>query len=147
KTIVFPDYNIDDVKVGKYEIPYATDSVEVQDELYNVDPEKECNPRISNRSLVFNKGDLYNRKVYNLSLSRLISLGVFKFVKNESVVSDSLSNQFAAYYLLTPWPFQSLRLETLGKTSSANYTGGEVTLNWTHRNLFKGAEQLKASVY
>lgn len=147
KTIVFPDYNIDDVKVGKYGIPYATDSVEVQDDLYIVDPEKKFNPRIFNRALYFNKGDLYNRKDHNLSLNRLISLGVFKFVKNEFVVSDSLHNQFDAYYLLTPRPFQSLRLETLGKTSSANYTGGEVNLNWTHRNLFKGAEQLKASVY
>lgn len=147
KTIVFPDYNIDDVKVGKYGIPYATDSVEVQDDLYIVDSEKKFNPRIFNRALYFNKGDLYNRKDHNLSLNRLISLGVFKFVKNEFVVSDSLNNQFDAYYLLTPRPFQSLRLETLGKTSSANYTGGEVNLNWTHRNLFRGAEQLKASVY
>ncbi|MBD8018881.1 translocation and assembly module lipoprotein TamL [Kaistella pullorum] len=147
KTIVFPDYNIDDVKVGKYGIPYATDSVEVQDDLYIVDPEKKFNSRIFNRALYFSKGDLYNRKDHNLSLNRLISLGVFKFVKNEFVVSDSLNNQFDAYYLLTPRPFQSLRLETLGKTSSANYTGGEVNLNWTHRNLFKGAEQLKASVY
>lgn len=147
KTIVFPDYNINDVKVGKYGIPYNTDSVEVQDDLYIVDPEKKFNPRIFNRALYFNKGDLYNRKDHNLSLNRLISLGVFKFVKNEFVVSDSLNNQFDAYYLLTPRPFQSLRLETLGKTSSANYTGGEVNLNWTHRNLFRGAEQLKASVY
>jgi len=147
KTIVFPDYNIDDVKVGKYGIPYATDSVEVQDDLYIVDPEKKFNSRIFNRALYFSKGDLYNRKDHNLSLNRLISLGVFKFVKNEFVVSDSLNNQFDAYYLLTPRPFQSLRLETLGKTSSANYTGGEVNLNWTHRNLFRGAEQLKASVY
>src|SRR5690606_5493626 len=37
--------------------------------------------------------------------------------------------------------------ETLGKTSSANYTGGEVNLNWTHRNFFRGAEQLKGAVY
>lgn len=147
KTIVFPDYNINDVKVGKYGIPYNTDSVIVKDDLYVVDPENKFNPRIFNRALYFNKGDLYNRKDHNLSLNRLISLGVFKFVKNEFVVSDSLNHQFDAYYLLTPRPFQSLRLETLGKTSSANYTGGEVNLNWTHRNLFRGAEQLKASVY
>lgn len=147
KTIVFPDYNIDDVKIGKYGIPYNTDSVEVIDDLYIIDPEKKFNPRMFNRALYFDKGDLYNRKDHNLSLNRLISLGVFKFVKNEFVVSDSLNHQFDAYYLLTPRPFQSLRLETLGKTSSANYTGGEVNLNWTHRNLFRGAEQLKAAVY
>ena len=40
-----------------------------------------------------------------------------------------------------------MRLETLGKTNSANYTGGEVNLNWTHRNFFRGAEQFKAAIY
>lgn len=147
KTIVFADYNIADLKLGKYGIPYKTDSVKVYSDLYIIDPENKFKPKIFDRALYFNKGDLYNRKDHNLSLNRLISLGVFKFVKNEFVVSDSLNHQFDAYYLLTPRPFQSLRLETLGKTNSANYTGGEVNLNWTHRNFFKGAEQLKGAIY
>ncbi|WP_027376554.1 translocation and assembly module lipoprotein TamL [Kaistella palustris] len=147
KTIVFADYNIADVKLGKYGIPYNTDSVEVYKDIYIIDPEKKFKPKIFDRTLYFQKGDLYNRTDHNLSLNRLISLGVFKFVKNEFVVSDSLAHKFDAYYLLTPRPFQSLRVETLGKTNSANYTGGEVNLNWTHRNFFRGAEQLKAAVY
>ncbi|MBW8360659.1 MAG: BamA/TamA family outer membrane protein [Kaistella sp.] len=147
KTVVFPDYNLADVKLGKYGIPYKTDSVKVINDLYIIDPENKFKSKIFDRALYFQKGDLYNRKDHNLSLNRLISLGVFKFVKNEFVVSDSLNHKFDAYYLLTPRPFQSLRLETLGKTSSANYTGGEVNLNWTHRNFFRGAEQLKAAVF
>lgn len=147
KTIVFADYNIEDVKLGKYGIPYVTDSVEVYNNLYIIDPEKKFKPKIFDRTLYFDKGDLYNRKDHNLSLNRLISLGTFKFVKNEFVISDSLNHHFDAYYLLTPRPFQSLRLETLGKTNSANYTGGEVNLNWTHRNFFRGAEQLKGAIY
>ena len=147
KTIVFADYNIDDVKLGKYGVPYNTDSLEVYNDLYIIDPEHKFKPKIFDRTLYFNRGDLYNRKDHNLSLNRLISLGVFKFVKNEFIVSDSLNHKFDAYYLLTPRPFQSLRLETLGKTNSANYTGGEVNLNWTHRNFFKGAEQLKGAIY
>lgn len=147
KTIVFADYNIADLKLGKYGIPYKTDSVKVYNDLYIIDPENKFKPKIFDRTLYFNKGDLYNRKDHNLSLNRLISLGVFKFVKNEFVVSDSLNHQFDAYYLLTPRPVQSLRLETLGKTNSANYTGGEVNLNWTNRNFFRGAEQLKGSIY
>ncbi|WP_226063864.1 translocation and assembly module lipoprotein TamL [Kaistella polysaccharea] len=147
KTIVFADYNIDDVKLGKYGVPYNTDSLEVYNDLYIIDPEHKFKPKIFDRTLYFNRGDLYNRKDHNLSLNRLISLGVFKFVKNEFIVSDSLHHKFDAYYLLTPRPFQSLRLETLGKTNSANYTGGEVNLNWTHRNFLKGAEQLKGAIY
>ncbi|HCR75626.1 MAG TPA: hypothetical protein DIW37_04305, partial [Chryseobacterium sp.] len=70
-----------------------------------------------------------------------------KFVKNEFIVSDSLQHKFDTYYLLTPRELQSLRLEALGRTNSANYAGSEVNLNWTHRNFFRGAEQFKASVY
>lgn len=147
KTIVFADYNLEDVKQGKYGIPYITDSVKTYKDLYIIDPENKFKPKIFDRALYFDRGDLYNRKDHNLSLNRLISLGVFKFVKNEFVVSDSLQHKFDAYYILTPRPFQSLRLETLGKTNSANYTGGEVNLNWTHRNFFRGAEQLKGSIY
>lgn len=147
KTIVFADYNIDDVKLGKYGVPYNTDSVKVYNDLYIIDPENKFKPKIFDRTLYFNQGDLYNRKDHNLSLNRLISLGVFKFVKNEFVVSDSLNHKFDAYYLLTPRPFQSLRLETLGKTNSANYTGGEVNINWTNRNFFRGAEQIKGSIF
>ncbi|HEX7366902.1 MAG TPA: BamA/TamA family outer membrane protein, partial [Pelobium sp.] len=82
------------------------------------------------------------RTDHNLSLNRLVNVGTFKFVKNEFKPSDSLSSVLDAYYYLTPLPKKSIRLELLGKTNSANYTGTEVNLNWTNRNAFRGAEQL-----
>lgn len=149
KVVVFPNYNLRDVKKGKYSIPMNADSLKGYEynNIYVVDAQKKFNPRVFDRTLYFEKGDLYNRKDHNLSLNRLISLGVFKFVKNEFVVSDSLHHKFDAYYILTPRELQSLRLEALGRTNSANYAGSEVNLNWTQRNFFHGAEQFKASVY
>lgn len=149
KVIVFPNYNIRDVKDGKYNIPMDNDSLAkyAHDDIYVIDPEQKFKPKIFDRALYFKKGDLYNRADHNLTLNRLINLGVFKFVKNEFVISDSLNHKFDAYYLLTPRQIQSLRLEALGRTNSANYAGSELNLNWTHRNLFRGAEQFKASVY
>src|SRR5690606_37857742 len=134
---------------GKYNIPMNPDSLKGYEynNIYVVDPDKKFKPRIFDRALYFNKGDIYNRKDHNLSLNRLISLGVFKFVKNDFVVSDSLNHKFDAYYVLTPRELQSLRLEALGRTNSANYAGSELNLNWTQRNFFRGAEQFKASVY
>ncbi|CAD0221240.1 BamA/TamA family outer membrane protein [Chryseobacterium sp. D764] len=147
--IVFPNYNIQDVKDGKYSIPMNKDSLSKYafDDIYVIDPQHKFKPKIFDRALYFKKGDLYNRSNHNLTLNRLISLGVFKFVKNEFVVSDSLSHKFDAYYLLTPRQVQSLRLEALGRTNSANYAGSELNLNWTHRNFFRGAEQFKAAIY
>ena len=149
KVVVFPNYNLRDAKRGLYNIPMSEDSLKGYEynDIYVVDPKKKFKPRMFDRALYFEKGDLYNRKDHNLSLNRLISLGVFKFVKNEFVVSDSLNHKFDAYYILTPRELQSLRLEALGRTNSANYAGSELNLNWTQRNFFRGAEQFKASVY
>lgn len=149
KVIVFPNYSIRDVKDGKYNIPMDSDSLAkyAHNDIYVIDPEQKFKPKIFDRALYFKKGDLYNRADHNLTLNRLINLGVFKFVKNEFVISDSLNHKFDTYYLLTPRQIQSLRLEALGRTNSANYAGSELNLNWTHRNLFRGAEQFKASVY
>lgn len=149
KVIVFPDYNLRDVRRGKYAIPMSPDSLSPYqyNDIYVIDTEKRFKPKIFDRTLYFKRGDLYNRADHNLSLNRLISLGVFKFVKNQFVVSDSAQHKFDAYYLLTPRELQSLRLEALGRTNSANYAGSELNLNWTHRNIFHGAEQLKVSTY
>lgn len=149
KVVVFPNYNLRDAKNGLYNIPMSEDSLKGYEynDIYVVDPKKKFKPRMFDRALYFDKGDVYNRKDHNLSLNRLISLGVFKFVKNEFVVSDSLNHKFDAYYILTPRELQSLRLEALGRTNSANYAGSELNLNWTQRNFFRGAEQFKASVY
>ena len=115
KVIVFPNYNIQDVKAGKYSVPMNTDSLSKYafDDIYVIDPQHKFKPKIFDRALYFKKGDLYNRSNHNLTLNRLISLGVFKFVKNEFVTSDSLNHKFDAYYLLTPRQIQSLRLEAL----------------------------------
>lgn len=149
KVIVFPTYNIQDVRNGKYKIPMDADSLSkyAYKDIYVIDPQHKFKPKIFDRALYFKKGDLYNRTNHNLTLNRLISLGVFKFVKNEFITSDSLQHKFDAYYLLTPREIQSLRLEALGRTNSANYAGSELNLNWTHRNFFRGAEQFKAAVY
>lgn len=149
KVIVFPNYSIQDVKDGKYNVPMRSDSIApyAYQDIYVVDPDNKFKPKIFDRVLYFETGDLYNRADHNLTLSRLINLGVFKFVKNEFIVSDSINNKFDVYYLLTPREIQSLRLEALGRTNSANYAGSELNLNWTNRNIFRGAEQLKVAVF
>lgn len=115
--------------------------------MYIIDPDKKFKPQVFDRAMYFHAGDVYNRRDHNLTLKRLINLGVFKFVKNQFIISDSTKNTFDAYYLLTPQNFQSLRVETLGKTNSANFNGGELNVNWLHRNLFRGAEQLRITAY
>ncbi len=112
-----------------------------------VDPNHRFNPRMFVRTLVFDSGDLYNRDDHNLSLNRLTTLGVYRFVKARFLpdpASDSLLN---AYYYLTPTQKKSLRFQVSGLTKSDNSNGGELSVNWRDRSLFKGAELLTITAY
>ncbi len=111
------------------------------------DIENTYKPFIYTKALSFHKGYIYNRTDHNLSLSRLVNLGNFKFVKNQFAVSDSFKNALDAFYYLTPLPRKSIRFEVLGKTNSANYSGSEININWSNRNTFRGAELLTISFF
>ncbi|RKD13183.1 hypothetical protein BCY91_10175 [Pelobium manganitolerans] len=139
---VYPDYSLGDDSVQR-----ILDSAYHYKDLTIVDPKRKFKPAIFDRALQFNKGDIYNRTDHNLSLNRLVNVGTFKFVKNEFNPSDSTNRALDAYYYLTPLPKKSIRLELLGKTNSANYTGSEINLNWTNRNTFRGAEQLTITAF
>lgn len=146
-------YKINDIYIYQnYSInsdtKYTTaDSIMKYKDLTIIDTAATFNPRIYDRTLYFHKGDLYNRTDHNLSLNRLVNLGTFKFVKNEFKVANQFTNMLDAYYFLTPLPKKSIRIEVLGKTNSANYTGTELNINWSNRNTFKGAELLTLSAF
>jgi outer membrane protein insertion porin family len=112
-----------------------------------IDPENMFKPTIFSRALIFKSGDLYNRKDHDLSLNRLISLGVFKFVKIRFDESDTSQNKLNAYYYLTPTEKKSIRFEVSGLTQSNDANGGQVSVSWKNRNLLKGAELLTPTVY
>jgi len=139
--IVYPNYRLrrKDFK--------TTDTIKKYKDFTIVDSKNTFKPQIYDRTLYFKKGDVYNRTNHNLSLNRLVNLGVFKFVKNEFKVSDTTGNYLDAYYYLTPMQKKSIRAEILGKTNSANYTGTELNVNWSNRNTFRGAELLSISAF
>ena len=116
-------------------------------DFYVIDRRKTFKPQVFERTMFFNKGDTYNRTDHNLSLSRLSSLGTFKFVKNRFDEPDTSRGLLDAYYYLTPYPKKSIRAEITGTTNSANFTGSEFTLSWRNRNTFRGAELLTVSAY
>src|SRR5262249_15664731 len=99
-------------------------------------------------TLVFKPGDVYNRTNHNLSLNRLTTLGVYKFVKARFEPVDSVKgNYLNAYYYLTPAIFESIRFEATELSRSNSTTGTELQLSWRHRNVLRGAELFTASVY
>ncbi|MES2240053.1 MAG: BamA/TamA family outer membrane protein [Bacteroidota bacterium] len=139
---VYPSYNLRRDTMASRKM----DTIKYQD-LTIIDNKTVFKPFIFEKTLLFNKGDLYNRTTHNLSLNRLITLGTFKFVKNEFKENSVLKNQLDSYYYLTALPKKSIQIETLAKTNSANYSGTELNINWSNRNTFKGAELLKITAF
>ena len=116
---------------------------------YIIDPAKKFKPKLFPRVMRFDSGNVYNRTDHNLTLSRLINLDVFKFVKNRFAVSpneQSDTGRLNTFYYLTPMPKKSLRLELTGNTKSNNYVGSLVTFTFSNRNTFRSAERLDISV-
>ncbi len=142
KIVVYPNFSI-----LKDSLTYKKEDVVQYKDFTIIDSAHTFKPRVFDRALYFKKGDYYNRKNHNLSLNRFVNLGTFNFVKNEFKVSDSLKNTLDAYYYLTLLPKKFIRVEVLGKTNSASYTGTEINVNWNNRNVFRGAELLTVSVF
>lgn len=137
---VYPHYTIRDTSL-------KLDSA-VKYRWYNViDPKNTVRPFVFKNSVLLRPGEVYSRGNHNKSLNRMINLGPFKFVKNrfEDVSADSA--KLNVYYFLTQYPKKSLQLDILERTTSANYAGTQVNLNWKNRNTFKGAEALTLTLF
>jgi len=105
-------------------------------------------PIIFESSMQFKKDDYYSRRDHNSTLSRLINLGNFKFVKNRfEPLLDKGELKLNTYYYLTPMPKKSLRAELTGTSKTNNLIGSQITLAWKNRNTFRGAEQLSVNVF
>ncbi|HEY5465359.1 MAG TPA: BamA/TamA family outer membrane protein [Hanamia sp.] len=137
---IYPDYQLNAKKADT-----TNDNKYLYDGYYIIDPAKKFKPKLFPEVMRFDSGDVYNRTDHNITLSRLINLGVFKFVKNNfenSGFSEGDTGRLNTYYYLTPLPKKSIRAEISGNTTSNNYVGSLVTLTFTNRNTFRGAEQL-----
>jgi outer membrane protein insertion porin family len=140
--IVYPNYN------------NKTDSnrshtITTPEGYHIIDTVHYLKPSVFSRTLLIKPNDIYREDDYNTSLSRLVSLGVFQFVKArfEPASSADTNNKLNLYYYLTPSQKKQLKFEVTALTRSDNTTGTEVAIDWRHRNLFHGAELFTSRIY
>lgn len=138
---VYPNYTIarDSILGEAPAIPYK--------DYFIIDPDKKFRLNTFKKMLVFHKGDKYSRRDHNQSLNRLVNMGTFKFVKARFEEVDTSGNFLDPYYFMTPMPRQSYKAEVTGLTKSNNATGTELSVGWTNRNAFRGAEQFSISAF
>ena len=140
--IIFADYNL------RSDTSFSKSKAVFYDSFYVVDPNKKFNPRMFKRNIRFHPGDLYNRNDHNLSLNRLVSLGVYKFVKARFEEVDSVKDRrLNTYYFLSPNNRYSAKAQVSLLQRSNNSTGTDFTVSVKNRNAFRSAEQLILSGY
>jgi outer membrane protein insertion porin family len=106
-------------------------------------------PRVFSNTLLIKPNDIYKEDDHNSSLSRLVSLGVFQFVKarfDPASSADTNSKLNLSYYL-TPTQKKQFRFDVTLLTRSDNTTGTELAVTWRHRNLFRGGELFNIRLY
>ena len=138
--IIYADYGLASDTV------FTKEKATLYDSFYVVDPYKKFNPRMFKRNLRFHTGSLYNRNDHNLTLNRLVSLGVYKFVKARFEEVDSVPDRrLNAFYYLSPANKYAAKAQISALTKSNNATGTDLTLSLKDRNVFHSAEQLTLS--
>lgn len=116
--------------------------------LHIIDPRHLYNPSIFYRSIFFKPGKLYTLDDHNLTLERLVNLGLFKFVKVEfqRVDTNATSGFLNTNVYLTPYRRRSLQFQLTGNSRSNNYVGSSVNISWQDRNFLHGAELMQLTL-
>lgn len=110
------------------------------------DPGELYKRRIFYDAIGFRRGNLYTNKAQEISVTRLVNLQNFKFVKNDfELVPRSDSALLDVYYNLAPQKKKSLQTTLSASTKSNGLAGSELRINWKNRNFFRGAEILNLS--
>ncbi|WP_118972803.1 translocation and assembly module lipoprotein TamL [Taibaiella koreensis] len=118
-----------------------TEDTLVFDNFRVIDRQHLYRPYVFYQAMQLQPGELYNKKDQNMALNRLVTLGAFKFVKNDfTLVKDSSRNLLDVSYLLTPYARKSFGGELGGYTQNDTRGGIRGSINWRNKNLFGGAE-------
>ncbi len=124
----------------------AGDTVDVDGASY-VDLDKKFDPAFIMRSIFLKRGQPYNRANHDLTLNRLMNLGVFKFVNIRYDDADSVGvPRLDAHIYLTPVLLKTIRFELQGVSKSNNLAGPVLTSTFRNRNLLRGAELFTLSL-
>ena len=140
-------YRIKDISVYIDTQDSTRGSIRTRRGIRVFDPKNAYNDKVFNDAIGFSSGRIYSSQTHDASLSRLINLRNFKFVKNRfELVNRSDSALINVIYDLTSLKNKSFQAELNALTRSNNLAGTLLGLNWSNRNIFHGAEILKIGI-
>lgn len=137
RTMVYPSYRMD--------VPTGADTLKIGD-LQLLDYDTFIKPAVLQRLIRQDSGDLYLPRQEERTLEHLTNLGVYKFVNLKYQRREAGGRHFLDRQIyLTPELPQYFSAE-LEISNIPGFLGPELLLNYTHRNLFRGAERLRLSL-
>ncbi len=137
---VYPDYDLNDSTKTNAE-RYGNKNY-YQDTLF-------FKPKHLNKFITLKEGQNYNPETSKNTARRLSTIGAYKYVnvqykEIDSSLTDSLGGLEANIYL-SPLTKRALRAELQAVTKSNNFTGPNLALTYSNRNVFKGGETFNIS--
>ena len=109
--------------------------------------EMKITPEALLKSVYFKKNELFSRKNQSLTLSHLMSLNNFKFVRAKFTESDTAATGFLdVTILMTPMQKHTFKVETDLVSKSNNYAGPQLNFSLLNRNTFHRAELLNLNM-
>lgn len=146
---IYPDYSLNSARrdTARRDSARNTEQGLIYDGYRIIDPRAKFKPKLFGTAMQFHRDEIYNRTDHNRSLQRLMSLNVFKFVKNRFERAKVDSPKLDVYYYLTPFPKKALRAEFGANTKSNNLNGTELSGGFKNRNTFRAGEQMDIRFY
>lgn len=106
-------------------------------------------PKYLDKFITLEQGQFYNPDNSKNTARRLSSIDIYKYVNIQYKEVDSASTEnsgaLEANIFLSPLNKRSIRAELQAVTKSNNFTGPNLALTYTNRNLFNGGEVLDIS--
>lgn len=132
---VYPDFSLNQ----KASAAEAADTV-LFDSIRYISTSHQYRPPAILGNVFFKKGDIYDARNYNLTIGRLMGLGVFKYGNIRFDPDTVRNNVLNTRIFLTPFPKRSLRGEVRGIVKDNGFAGPGLNLSSRNRNIFHGAE-------
>jgi len=137
------DYNLNDTTLAERPILYRGYQYYPSEEVFTA-------KSITNATFLF-PDSVYRRRRQDQTLSRLMSLGVFRYVdigfRPARQKADSAGYGFLnSYVRMTQVPKKSLRAEVLLVSKENGFTGPGFRVQFRNRSALRGAEQLLVNV-
>lgn len=137
---VYPAYNLQDSTTTK-EVRFNTKSY-FQDSIF-------FKPKYLDKFITIKEGGYYSAQTSKNTSRRLSTIGAYKYVniqykELDSSLTDSLGALEATIFL-SPLTKRAFRAELQAVTKSNNFTGPNLALTYSNRNIFNGGETFNLS--